>query len=132
MCDKEGLLSGLRCLVLDDELLIALDIQQILEMAGVVVMSVGNAAEALAALQAKSRFDFAILDVMLNGTVGNSLAVASALLEQRIPFVFLTGMRPQDMQHIVRFPNAPVVEKPYQTAVLLEAVARALADNAAK
>ncbi len=132
MSDKEGSLAGLRCLVLDDELLIALDIQQILETAGATVLSVGNAAEALAALQAKSHFDFAVIDVLLNGAIANSVAVAAALFEQRIPFVFLTGMRAQDMEHRARFPNAPVVEKPYQTALLLEAVARAITDSVAK
>src|SRR6185312_2761502 len=43
-------LTGRRCLVLDDEFLIALDIQQALEQAGAAeVVCCGNAAEALAA-----------------------------------------------------------------------------------
>lgn len=129
LADTATPLAGLRCLVLDDELLIALDIQQILEAAGAAVLCAGNAPEALTSLQAGERFDLAVLDVMLNGTIGNSLAVATALLERRIPFVFLTGMRTEDIQHTGRFPSAPVVEKPYQASLLLEAIAQALAAN---
>ena len=47
MPKSDSLLSGKRCLVLDDEFLIALDIQQILERAGAShVTSVASAAEA--------------------------------------------------------------------------------------
>ena len=130
MALSETPLAGLRCLVLDDELLIALDIQQILEATGAIVVCTGNAAEALAALKKGERYDLAVLDVMVNGKVGGSFAVAAMLAEQRTPFVFLTGMRSEDMRHTGRFPHAPVVEKPYQAPLLLEAVARALLDKA--
>jgi len=46
------LLTGRRCLVLDDEFLIALDIQQILELAGAKhVASVATASETIALLR---------------------------------------------------------------------------------
>ena len=49
-------LSGKRCLVLDDEFLIALDIQQMLERAGATeVICVASAAEALRLLWEFSR-----------------------------------------------------------------------------
>ncbi len=127
MAESSALLAGLRCLVLDDEFLIALDIQQILESAGAAaVVCAGNAADALAALRDAPHFDFAVLDVMLNGA-SDSLALAAMLSQQRTPFIFLTGMRTKDVQHVARFPNAPLVEKPYQAGLLLEAIARVLA-----
>ncbi len=113
MAPPEPLLIGKRCLVLDDEFLIALDIQHILEAAGAIVTCVSEAADALAAIRSGPRFDLAVLDVVLSGATRPSLTVAAALAMQRTPFVFLTGMRGEDM-HTREFPNAPVVEKPYQ------------------
>jgi CheY-like chemotaxis protein len=120
------LLAGKRCLVLDDEFLIALDIQQILEIAGAAsVVCVGNSADAMTALRNALKFDLAVLDVKLSGATSTSLTVAAALAEQNTPFVFLTGVHGDDV-HTKKFPTAPVVEKPYQAQVLMEAVLRAL------
>lgn len=121
----QSLIAGKRCLVLDDEFLIALDIQQILERAGVAVECVGSAAEAIKMLGGARKFDFAVLDVKLSGPADYSLGVAAALKSQGTPFVFLTGMRADDV-HAGKFPEAPVIQKPYDATALLEAVARAL------
>ena len=120
-------LAGKRCLVLDDEFLIALDIQQILERAGASeVVCVASAAEARDLLRHESKFDIAVLDVKLSGPEGTSLGVAEALSGKGTPFVFLTGMRVDDV-HAKRFPQAPVIEKPYDATSLLDAARRALA-----
>ncbi|MGH6663866.1 MAG: hypothetical protein ACREB2_03030 [Pseudolabrys sp.] len=127
MAPSKPLLAGTRCLVLDDEFLIALDIQNILEMAGAAsVVCVGDAAGALATIRHGPRFNLAVLDVVLSGAARTSATVAAALTLQRTPFVFLTGMLGQDV-HTREFPNAPVVEKPYQAPLLMEAILRALA-----
>ena len=123
------MLSGKRCFVLDDEFLIALDIQQILERAGAVhVVSVASAAEAVALLGREPKFDVAVLDVKLGDPERNGLDVAVLLQTQGTPFVFLTGMRVDDV-HAKIFPNAPVIEKPYDAAGLLRAVQHALAQD---
>jgi two-component system, response regulator PdtaR len=123
---SDSLLTGKRCLVLDDEFLIALDIQQILELAGAKhVASVATASEALALVRREAKFDLAVLDVKLGGSEDNSVGVASALAKTGTPFVFLTGMR-VDNVHARRFPQAPVIEKPYDALALLDAVQRAL------
>jgi len=122
------LLTGRRCLVLDDEFLIALDIQQILELAGAKhVASVATASEAIALLRREPKFDLAVLDLKLGGSEDNSLGVASELARMGTPFVFLTGMR-VDSVHVREFPQAPVVAKPYDALALLDAVQRALKD----
>lgn len=122
----QSLIAGKRCLVLDDEFLIALDIQQILERAGVAhVECVASAAEAIKMLGGARKFDFAVLDVKLSGPADYSLGVAAALKSQGTPFVFLTGMRADDV-HAEKFPEAPVIQKPYDATALLDAVARAL------
>lgn len=126
MAANESPVAGKRCLVLDDEFLIALDIQQIFEAAGAAeVVCAANAADALTALDDGGRFDFAVLDVNLDGNPRSSLTVAAALAERKIPFVFLTGMRAADVRS-PQFANVPVVEKPYETPRLMDAVLRAL------
>ena len=123
---SDSLLAGKRCLVLDDEFLIALDIQQILELAGAKhVASVASASEAIELLRREPKFDLAVLDVKLGGAEGHSLDVAAMLAKAGTPFVFLTGMR-VDNVHAKKFPQAPVVEKPYDALTLLDASQRAL------
>jgi len=123
---SDSLLAGKRCLVLDDEFLIALDIQQILELAGAKhVASVASASEAIELLRREPKFDLAVLDVKLGDAEGNSLDVAAMLAEAGTPFVFLTGMR-VDNVHAKKFPQAPVVEKPYHALTLLDGAQRAL------
>lgn len=129
MPNSNSLLNGKRCFVLDDEFLIALDIQQILERAGAAhVASVASAAEAIEILDREPKFDLAVLDVKLGSVERNSLNVAALLQAQDVPFVFLTGMRADDV-HAKNFPNAPVIEKPYDAATLLRAVQHALSQD---
>jgi two-component system, response regulator PdtaR len=121
-------LTGKRCLVVDDEFLIALDIQQALEHAGAAeVVCAGNPTEALAAVKI-DRFDVAVLDVRL-GRTGSSLPVAEVLAAAGTPFVFLTGLR-GDSTEARAYPNAPVIEKPYDAQTLLAAIRQAF-DGAA-
>ena len=126
MTISDSLLTGRRCVVLDDEFLIALDIQQILELAGAKhVASVATASDTIALLRREPKFDLAVLDLKLGGSEDNSLGVASELARMGTPFVFLTGMH-VDNVHVRKFPQAPVAEKPYDALALLDAVQRAL------
>lgn len=127
MSPPETLLHGKHCLVLDDEFLIALDVQSLLEAAGAQVTCVASGGEALALIGGGAqRFDLAVLDVKLGSDVRTSLSVAAALAAAGTPFVFLTGMR-GDGAHTTRFPHAPLVEKPYDGILLMDAVRQALA-----
>ncbi len=81
-------LAGKRILVVEDEFLIALDIERILEAAKAEHISVGRNRDALLALQG-DRFDLAILDYKLNGDTSDP--VADRLVELGVPFIFLTG-----------------------------------------
>jgi CheY-like chemotaxis protein len=118
-------LAGKRCLVLDDEFLISLDIQLALENAGAVPIAASNAADALALLKSEPRFDVAVVDIVMNEKSMSGLTVAAALAEQSIPFVFLTGYT-ADNVNVRQFPAAPLIEKPYQVAELIAALQKAI------
>jgi CheY-like chemotaxis protein len=123
--NPEPAIVGKRFLVLDDEFLIAFDIQQVLESLGAAgVVCAGNATDALNVVQAAQTFDLAVLDYRLVGTT-SSLDVADALVKVGKPFIFLTGMS-GDIQMEQRYPDVPVVEKPYDVKLLIEAIIRAL------
>lgn len=129
MPKKEMPLSGMRCLILDDEFLIALDIQTILEAAGArSVICVTTAEDALAALRDGATFDIAVLDFNLGSASPTSEDVAGALTRQRTPLIFLTGLPSKDVR-LGKFPDVPVVEKPYQASSLLTTITQALANG---
>ena len=125
MANGHAFLAGKRMLVVDDEFLIALDLQQILESAGAIVVSLGDADAALQALRDGTQFDGAVLDIKLSGSAGDSTGIATLLTERGTPFVFLTGMHAGN-EHAKAFPHAPLIEKPYQVEMLMEALRRAL------
>jgi len=124
MADAHAFLGGKRCLVLEDEFLIALDVRQTLESAGAAVTCFGDGAEALHALQGGVQFDLAVLDLKLSGS--DSTGVAALLTGRGTPFVFLTGMRPDDVRS---FPHAPVVEKPYKVEALMGALRKVASER---
>ncbi|MNH34679.1 two-component response regulator [compost metagenome] len=103
-------------LILEDQLVIAVGLEQILADALVEdVITASSEAEAMKLL-ASHRPDVAVLDINL-GT-GTSIAVAEALSRQHIPFLFATGYGdsvsiPAHLKHV------PVVRKPYDALSIL-------------
>lgn len=114
---KAGDIAGLRVLIVEDSLLLAMELEAGLEDSGVQV--VGCAAELSEALQMlELSFDAAVLDADLNG---QSVApVAEVLRREGRPFVFATGYA--DKAAPMGF-DAPIVRKPYN----VHQIARALA-----
>jgi two-component sensor histidine kinase len=114
---KAGDIAGLRVLIVEDSLLLAMELEAGLEDSGVEV--VGCAAELSAALRMlELSFDAAVLDADLNG---QSVApVAEILRREGRPFVFATGYA--DKAAPMGF-DAPIVRKPYN----VHQIARALA-----
>ncbi|MDA9491201.1 response regulator [Bradyrhizobium sp. CCBAU 11361] len=82
-------LAGLRVLVVEDEGGVALLIESMLEELGCnVTASVATLAKALNMARAET-FDFAVLDVNLDGEL--VFPVAEILKARKLPFVFSTG-----------------------------------------
>jgi DNA-binding response OmpR family regulator len=116
------LLKGLRILVLEDEFLIAMDVEQLCRDHGASDVEIRTTLDDLNEGDAPKGFDAAIVDVMLGGV--STLSFAQRLVELDVPFVFSTGYA--DDQEIVRmFPGVAVVGKPYSGDVLVSAVAAA-------
>jgi CheY-like chemotaxis protein len=116
-------LAGRRVLVVEDQFLIALDMQLMLRTLGADPIDLAaGVADGLAAIQRRAP-DVAILDLML-GTETTVLPVAEALLALAIPFVLVTGY---DDPGAIPAPmrKAPVIRKPVP-AVALEAALAAL------
>ncbi len=117
------LLEGLRILVLEDEFLIAMDIEQLCRDHGardvVIKAKLGDIQEDAETLSA---FDAAVIDLMLAGE--STIAFAARLQAREVPFIVSTGYA--DFKEVSRdFPDVAVIGKPYSGHVLVEAIAAA-------
>jgi two-component SAPR family response regulator len=111
----------LKVLVVEDESLVALDIETMLEEMGcTVVASVPRLVKALE-LASRLDLDLAVLDINLAGEVVYPLAFR--LAERGIPFLFSTGYSTADLPPELR--DRPILRKPVMLASLKRAVAMA-------
>ncbi len=116
-------LIGLHCLLLEDNMIIAMEAEEILvELGAASVSTTANIAAAQAALK-RQRFDFAMLDI--NVGLQTSFEFAAGLRSMGVPYLFASGYGDQ-----VRLDpmNAGiiVVQKPYERTILDGAVRRTL------
>jgi CheY-like chemotaxis protein len=120
------LLSGLRVLVLEDEFLIAMDVEQLCRDHGAADVVIKRSIAELEPEAAVDEFDVAIIDLMLSGV--STLPFAERLRKRNRPFVFASGY--VDAVEIAdAFPGVPIVSKPYSGIDLVEAVAAAVASH---
>ena len=114
-----SLLEGLRILVLEDELLIAMDVEQLCRDHGAVDVAVAGE---LDEIDDTLDFDAAIVDVLLGGV--STFDFAARLREAGTPFVFASGYT--DNAEVAKlFPDVAMIGKPYSGKDLIEAVAAA-------
>ena len=111
-----------RILVVEDEALIAMDLQALLEDAGYRVLGPANSSAAALALIDDDEPDVALLDVNLGRS--DAFGVANILTERKTQVIFLTGHTAHKLPPAHR--HLPLVSKPYLPQVLLQAVASAL------
>lgn len=115
-------LADLRVLVLEDEFLIAMDVEQICLEGGAADVLVARSLDEIDAESLKTKVDVAIVDVMLSGRP--TIDFARELRTLGVPFIFASGYTslPEIAQD---FPDVAVVGKPYAGNDLVEAVVRA-------
>ena len=118
-------LDGLRVLIVEDELIIAMELEDLLRELGCSVVEA--APTIMRALRAAERQqpDVAVLDVNLHGEPVTP--VANALREQGIPFVLVTGYGPERLPQGA-LQEVPCLRKPVNcqqiAGALCEVVAR--------
>lgn len=120
--EPRSLPTGLDVLLVEDQMLIAMDAEAMLVEAGAArVVTVSSASEARDRLN-RLHPGVAVLDVNLGQ--GTSVPVAEELARRGVPFVFATGYG-EGVELPGDFRAVPVVRKPYTAAALVEAIARA-------
>ncbi len=107
-----------RIIVIEDEPLIAMDIENELIAAGFTVLGPCATVEAALAMIEQHPADAAVLDANLHGQPVN--AVAAALTQRSIPFVFATGYGRDSLPR--GFGTAPILPKPFGGGALISAV----------
>jgi CheY-like chemotaxis protein len=116
-------LKNASILVVEDEALIAMDLQSILEDAGFHVLGpIGTISKAFAFLE-RSTPDLALLDVNLGGV--DVFALADALASRGIKFIFLTGHSARRLPEGHR--HRTLVSKPFLPGTVLDAIQLELA-----
>ena len=118
-------LAGARVLLVEDEVMVAWDLGDLLSEWGCTVVGpAGRVGQALALLDAEA-VDVALLDVSLHGQ--KSYPVAEALAARDVPFVFLTGYDRDSLPG--RCQAGAVLEKPFGASELGDALAALLASK---
>ena len=111
-----------RILVVDDEVLVAYDVAQIVEDLGAVVIGPAHDLERGLELAEREHIDFALLDVNLGSQM--STPIAESLRKRGIPFVLVSGyMR----AHIpAALAEETLLRKPCTPAAIREVIEAAL------
>lgn len=101
----------LRVLIVEDESMIAMLMEDMVAELGHEVTATAGRLDEAARLATEGLFDFAILDVNLNGE--RTYGLADALKARGIPFVFATGYGTSGLNQ--NWKNAPTLQKPFQS-----------------
>ena len=118
--------QALRVLVVEDEMLVAMLIEDMLQDLGHVPIGPATRLEAGIKLADDETLDLAILDVNLGGA--KSFPIADLLTARGVPVIFATGYGIGGVDQ--RFAAFPVIAKPFSRAALMNAVASAAANGA--
>lgn len=109
----------MRVLVLEDEFLIAIDVEQLCRDLGAGDVVIACRLAQVPGAISGSPFDFAVIDVSVGGE--STLDVAARLRHANTPFVFATGYADTDVL-FTAFPDVPVLSKPYSSGDFARAV----------
>jgi CheY-like chemotaxis protein len=118
-------LSNRKVLVVEDEMMIAMLIEDMLDEFGCKLVGPATNVPRALELIGKEQVEVAVLDLNLDGK--DTYAIADALRQKNVPFIFATGygstgMRPE-------YGDRPVLQKPFQAKDLETALAEALAGS---
>ncbi len=114
-------LDGHHVLIVEDEILIAMDLADIVRDAGAEVVGLAGSTQQAMSLIGTHCITVAILDVQLGKE--NSDEVANRLGISNIPFIFHTG-GPVKKLGPSHWPHAPLISKPATSATIVAALAK--------
>jgi DNA-binding response OmpR family regulator len=117
--DAAPLFPPRRILVVEDEMMIAMMLEDMLADLGHHVVGVAPNLKTALTLAEDLTFDLAILDINLAGD--RSFPVAHRLMDKGVPFLFATGYGALGLEDPFR--DVPTLKKPFQMADLAHAVA---------
>ena len=109
-----------RILVVEDDFLIAMELETLLQENGFIVLGPAAAIPRALALIEAERPDVALLDVNLNGQ--QATPVAAALRARSIPFVIISGYGRHQIGE-PEFRDAPLISKPVRGEALIRMLA---------
>ena len=118
----QGVLAGHRILVAEDEMVVAMELEDtIIDAGGMVLGPVTSVPEAMSLLQA-AKANGGISAAVINLRLGqqSTTRLADALTEHGVPFIYATGYNSHS--DIDAHQEAMVLDKPYTPAGLLQAL----------
>jgi DNA-binding NarL/FixJ family response regulator len=121
MQDRSDVLRGRRVMIVEDEMLVAMELEDLLVEQGCAVLGPAPSADRALALLDEELPDAAILDVNLNGHT--AMPVVTALNAQGVPFMLATGYG-HTLQPELR--DAPRIDKPVDHDKLVRVLAHLL------
>jgi CheY-like chemotaxis protein len=113
-----------RILIVEDEMMIALLIEDVLEELGYEMVGPVSKLEAAVKLARDETFDAAILDVNIRG--GDTYPVATILRERGIPFVMASGYGGWALPDA--FKGQPLLQKPFTAADVKKVIGAMLSE----
>jgi len=116
-------LEGRAVLLLEDNLILALETEDLLHRLGAHAVFVAANIDAAAIIIRNERIDFALLDVHVGKDT--SLEFASSVRNAKIPYVFATGYG-ENIRLGPQHDSAYVVSKPFGQLEMISAIAKAL------
>ena len=109
-------LQGRQILIVEDEILIAMELEGLLRGKGCTIIGPAPSAKLALALLDRAKPDAAVLDLNLNGEP--SRVVAEALVDKKIPFVIVSGYTGAQINEPL-LQQAPRLSKPVDQLRLL-------------
>lgn len=114
-----------RVLIVEDEMLIALMLKDMLTETGLTVEAIAKDFNSGLEFAQKSDVDLAILDINLNGK--EAYPIAEILRKRGIPFIFSTGYGESSIKP--DFDHVTCIMKPFQQDMLIDAIEGVLSKN---
>lgn len=112
--------KGLKILVVEDEPIVAMDLELKLEQLGCEIVGIASTVEEAEDVLSRTEPDIALLDANLHGQRVDR--VADALASRSVPFAFATGYGREALPQA--FPDAELLSKPFSDTRFLTVLAR--------